>query len=128
MRLNAILSKIGIGVSMLVSLSIPALAANYCDNAYYQVDLNECTAIHLSVEDRQLNKSYGNLQPLLDSSERNQLKLAQRAWINFRDKACEFSARNLKGGSAYVMEHNSCLTNYTHQRRVELDEEIERIQ
>ena len=109
-------------------LCLPAQAANYCDNAYYQNDLNECTATHLSVEDRQLNKSYGNLQALLDSNEKNQLKLAQRAWIDFRDKSCKFSARQLKGGSAYIMEHNSCLINYTRQRRIELDKEISNTQ
>lgn len=127
MQLQDMLVKIGVGFGLLASLCLPAQAANYCDNAYYQNDLNECTATHLSVEDRQLNKSYGKLQALLDSNEKNQLKLAQRAWIDFRDKSCKFSARQLKGGSAYTMEHNSCLINYTHQRRIELDNEISNI-
>ena len=104
--------------------SIPALANNACDNANTQMELNECTAIYLEREDRFLNKSYKQLRTFLNHSEKQQLKQAQLAWIGFRDKSCEFSSREFKGGSAYSMVYNSCLTNYTKSRRIELDKEI----
>ena len=104
-----------------------ASAAGNCDNANTQADINKCTATELSVEDSKLNRSYSDLQRLLNSSEKKQLKAVQLSWIDFRDKACKFSARGFKGGSAYSMALNGCLTTYTHQRRVQLDDEIDNI-
>lgn len=104
-----------------------ASAASACDNANTQADINKCTATELSTEDRKLNKSYSDLQRLLDASEKKQLKTAQLAWIDFRDKACKFSARGFSGGSAYPMASNGCLATYTKQRRVQLDDEIANI-
>ncbi|MGP9689068.1 lysozyme inhibitor LprI family protein [Psychrobacter sp. AOP22-C1-C5] len=104
-----------------------ASAAGACDNANTQADINKCTATQLSTEDSKLNRSYSDLQRLLSSNEKKQLKTAQLAWIDFRDKACKFSARGFSGGSAYSMALNGCLTTYTHQRRVQLDEEIDNI-
>lgn len=104
-----------------------ASAAGACDNANTQADINKCTATQLSTEDSKLNRSYSELQRLLSSSEKKQLKTAQLAWIDFRDKACKFSARGFSGGSAYSMALNGCLTTYTHQRRVQLNEEIDNI-
>lgn len=104
-----------------------ASAAGACDNANTQAEINKCTATELSAEDRKLNRSYSDLQHLLNSSEKKQLKAAQLSWIDFRDKACKFSARSFNGGSAYSMALNGCLTTYTQQRRVQLDEEIQNL-
>lgn len=104
-----------------------ASAAGACDNANTQAEINKCTATELSAEDRKLNRSYSDLQRLLNSSEKKQLKAAQLSWIDFRDKACKFSARSFNGGSAYSMALNGCLTTYTQQRRVQLDEEIQNL-
>lgn len=108
-------------------VTAPASAANACDNAYTQTDINKCMAAELSVEDGKLNRSYSDLQRLLNANEKKQLKTAQRAWIDFRDKACKFSARSFSGGSAYSMASNSCLATYTQQRRMQLEEEIKNI-
>ncbi|WP_201541585.1 lysozyme inhibitor LprI family protein [Psychrobacter faecalis] len=85
-------------------------------------------AAELKAEDSKLNNSYSNLQRVLNKTEKKQLKVAQLAWIDFRDKACQFSARSSSGGSAYSMELNSCLTTHTQQRRIQLDQEIKNIQ
>ena len=115
-------------ITIVPLISVQAIAADACNNAYTQVDLNECTAVNLRNEDQQLNRSYNTLRRFLDAGEKEQLKQVQLAWINFRDKSCKFSARNLEGGSAYRMEHNGCLTNYTKQRRLEFDLEIASVQ
>lgn len=104
-----------------------ASASSACDNANTQAEINKCTANELSVEDSKLNRSYSDLQRLLNTNEKKQLKTAQLAWIDFRDKACKFSARSFSGGSAYSMASNGCLTTYTQQRRVQLEEEIKNI-
>ena len=105
-----------------------ASAATACDSAITQADINKCTVAELKAEDSKLNNSYRNLQRVLNKSEKKQLKTVQLAWIDFRDKACKFSARSSSGGSIYSMALNSCLTTYTQQRRVQLDQEIKNIQ
>ncbi len=101
-----------------------ASASTTCDSATTQADINKCIAAELKTEDSKLNNSYRNLQRVLNKSEKKQLKTVQLAWIDFRDKACKFSARSSVGGSAYSMVLNSCLTTYTQQRRIQLDKEI----
>ncbi|MGP5503029.1 lysozyme inhibitor LprI family protein [Psychrobacter faecalis] len=103
-------------------------SAATCDKANTQADINKCIAAKLKAEDSKLNSSYSKLQRVLNKTEQKQLKIAQLAWIDFRDKACQFSARSSSGGSAYSMELNSCLTTHTQQRRIQLDQEIEKIQ
>ncbi|MBF0657404.1 DUF1311 domain-containing protein [Psychrobacter sp. NG25] len=102
-------------------------ATTTCDKARTQADLNNCVAAQLAVEDKKLNQSYRDFQRLLNSSEKQQLKTVQLAWIDFRDKACQFSASSVRGGSAYPMALNGCLSTYTEQRRVQLDADIKNI-
>ena len=123
------IKKVG-GLALLSSglfVSAQAFAASTCDNTYTQTDINQCIAAELAVEDQKLNQSYRNFQRLLNSSEKQQLKTVQLAWIDFRDKACQFSAHSVRGGSAYPMVLKGCLTTYTQQRRVQLDADIENI-
>ena len=108
-------------------VSAQASAADSCDNAYTQTDMNKCAAARLAVEDQKLNQSYRNFQRLLNSSEKKELKEVQLAWIDFRDKACQLSAQSDRGGSIYPMVLNDCLTIYTQQRRVQLDADIKSI-
>ena len=105
-----------------------ASASNACDNATTQADINKCTATELATEDRKLNTSHSKLQHLLNNSEKKQLKTAQLAWIDFRDKACQFDTRNSVGGSIHPTLLNSCLEGYTEQRRMQLEDEIASIQ
>lgn len=114
-------------LSVVLFATAQASAASGCDDAYTQADINKCIATELSAEDKKLNKSYSDLQRLLNASEKKQLKTVQLAWIDFRDKACKFSARSFSGGSAYPMASNGCLATYTKQRRVQLDEEIQNL-
>ena len=108
-------------------VSAQASASTTCDKAHTQTDMNKCIAAELAVEDQKLNQSYRNFQRLLNNSEKKQLKAVQLAWIDFRDKACQFSASPVRGGSAYPMALNGCLTTYTQQRRVQLDADIKNI-
>ena len=108
-------------------VSAQASASTTCDKAHTQTDMNKCIAAELAVEDKKLNQSYRDFQRLLNTSEKKELKAVQLSWIDFRDKACQFSASSVRGGSAYPMVLNGCLTTYTQQRRVQLDADIENI-
>ena len=114
-------------LSTALFVSAQASASTTCDKARTQADLNNCVAAQLAVEDKKLNQSYRDFQRLLNSSEKKELKAVQLSWIDFRDKACQFSASPVHGGSAYPMALNGCLTTYTQQRRVQLDADIKNI-
>ena len=110
--------------SITLAVTTQAVAAKPCVYTNTQAQINQCAAYELAIEDRKLNHSYTELQNLLSTTEKKQLKNVQLAWIDFRDKACKFSARDTKGGSIYSTVLNSCLTTYTEQRRTQLDDEI----
>lgn len=116
---------------VLLSLGLFATAHashNSCENATTQAQINACSASDYAAEDSRLNSSYSSLQSLLTTSEKNKLKVAQRAWIDFRDKACQFDTRNSVGGSIHPTLLNSCLEGYTEQRRMQLEGQIASIQ
>ncbi|PNK59670.1 lysozyme inhibitor LprI family protein [Psychrobacter sp. FDAARGOS_221] len=122
--------QLGMGVGVLAGMLMSAQAepVEFCDGEYITSDLVNCTGRNLEYEDSKLNISYKSLMGLLESaSEKEQLKQAQRAWISFRDKSCDFTTRELAGGSMHTMVYNSCLTDRTYQRRIELDQEVESI-
>lgn len=130
MRLYAGLVNIGIGVSLLVGAigNVSAAPIEFCDGEYTTIDLNNCTSKNLDYEDSKLNSTYKTLRGMLDRTEKDSLKQAQLAWIDFRDKSCNFTSREVVGGSMHTMIYTSCLTNYTYQRRIELQKEIYNIQ
>lgn len=130
MRLLAGWVKVGIGVSLAASMMVAASAqpVDFCDSGdYTTVDLVSCTSRNLHYEDSKLNMSYKSLMKLLENKEKNQLKQAQLAWIKFKESSCKFSARHFQGSSMYAVEFNSCITNYTYDRRLELDNEVKYI-
>lgn len=118
----------GIALFSIGLLASAPAAADNCDYAVTQADMNGCIASQAAAADRQLNYSYQNLQRLLNKTEKNQLKIAQRSWIAHRDQSCKFSTRGSVGGSAYGMELSSCILDYTKHRTKELDAEIKKIQ
>ena len=124
------IKKIGCLAVLSTGLFVSAQASattTTCDRARTQADLNNCVAAQLAVEDKKLNQSYRDFQRLLNSSEKKELKAVQLSWIDFRDKACQFSANSLRGDNAYSIARNECLTTYTEQRRVQLDADIKNI-
>ncbi len=129
MIVMSLIKKIGCLALLSTGLFVSAQASaeSTCDNAYTQTDMNKCIAAELAIEDQKLNQSYRDFQRLLNSSEKQQLKAVQLAWIDFRDKACQLSAQSVRGGSIYPMVLNGCLTTYTQQRRVQLDADIKSI-
>ena len=125
---QGIKQAVGVIIVSLALFTTANASHNSCENATTQAQINACSASDYAAEDNRLNSSYTRLQGLLTTKDKNQLKVAQRAWIDFRDKACKFDARNSVGGSIYPTVLNSCLTSYTEQRRMQLEDEIASIQ
>ena len=120
-RLMKIHVSLIIGMLLLSqAFSSPAAALN-CQNPQTQTDMNRCASIELEAETKKLNKTYRDFQTKLNSTQRQQLKKVQLAWIKFKDLACKFETSGSYGGSVYPMVLSNCLTEKTQQRNKELE-------
>ena len=101
-----------------------------CANVVTQSDMNQCAYADWEAADADLNTAYQAAMELLqgwdaDLPEDEQggaaaLKDAQRAWIIFRDKACEAEGYAMKGGSAEPLLVYGCMRQLTEDRTGQL--------
>ena len=96
----------------------PAFAADDdCDrNNQSQMAMNQCAGGDAANADAALNKIYKQLTAKLDAKEKTALRDAQRAWISFRDKECEYQTAGDEGGSIRPMELAACAKSMTEAR------------
>ncbi|PTE12918.1 lysozyme inhibitor LprI family protein [Pseudogemmobacter blasticus] len=115
----------------LAVLAAPAAAQQVdCAKAMAQLELNWCAEQSWQAADAELNAAYKEAMALLQSwdadlpkAERGgaeALKQAQRAWITFRDKACEAEGYAMHGGSAEPMLIYGCRAQLTRDRTAQL--------
>jgi uncharacterized protein YecT (DUF1311 family) len=111
----------------LACLTLPAAAQEVdCANAMAQQDLNQCAYADWEAADAELNNAYRNAivhlkewdasLPQDEQGGAAALKEAQRAWITFRDKACEAEGYAMKGGSAEPLLIYGCMRQLTEER------------
>ncbi|MFO1202936.1 MAG: lysozyme inhibitor LprI family protein [Tabrizicola sp.] len=111
----------------LACLSLPAAAQEIdCANAMAQMEMNQCAYQDWEKADARLNAVYKQAVALLKDWDGNlpkdeqggmeALKEAQRAWITFRDKACEAEGYAMKGGSAEPLLIYGCMRQLTEER------------
>ena len=114
-------------ILVLACLTLPAAAQEVdCANAMAQVDLNACAYQDWEAADADLNAAYKRAMALLQDWDANlpaaeqggaqALKEAQRAWITFRDKACEAEGYAMRGGSAEPLLVYGCMRLLTEER------------
>lgn len=117
-------------------LALPAAAQEVdCANAMAQVDLNACAYADWEAADAGLNAAYQQAMALLEDWDANlpedeqggakALREAQRAWITFRDKACEAEGYAMKGGSAEPLLVYGCMRVLTLERTGHLASMVE---
>ena len=123
-------------ILVLACLPLPAAAQEVdCANAMAQVDLNACAYQDWEAADADLNAAYKRAMALLQDWDANlpaaeqggaqALKEAQRAWITFRDKACEAEGYAFKGGSAEPLLVYGCMRVLTEERTAHLTSMVE---
>ncbi|WP_374398228.1 lysozyme inhibitor LprI family protein [Tabrizicola sp.] len=116
---------------VLACLSLPAAAQEIdCANAVTQQDMNQCAYNDWEAADADLNTAYKRAMTLLKSWDADlpqaeqggaeALKEAQRAWITFRDRACEAEGYAMKGGSAEPLLVYGCMRQLTEDRTAQL--------
>lgn len=70
--------------------------------------------------DMTLNGYYGDLKGTLEPDVQESLKLAQRAWITYRDAKCKFTYDLWADGTISVVFYSYCMMETTATRAIEL--------
>ena len=96
----------------------PSLAQDVvnCSNPQTTLEMKICASQDYEKSDKKLNQVYQQLKPKLRENQRKKLVDAQRTWIDFRDKNCDFEASGVEGGTLEPVVKLGCLTNITNQR------------
>ena len=122
-----------LGIAALVlGLATPIHAQNWnCENPQVQQEMNYCAEQEWKEADRRLNAEYRkaraamqNLDDLYPEDQKgaaDALRDAQRAWITFRDKACEAEGWLFKGGTMEPLIFWTCMSSLTEQRTQSLE-------
>ncbi len=120
-------------------LLLPALQAAAqdvdCANAMAQQELNQCAYQDWQAQDISLNDAYAGAVKMLKDWDSNlpeaergavqALKEGQRAWVTFRDKACEAEGYAMHGGTAEPLLVYGCMARLTEERSLQLYQMIE---
>jgi uncharacterized protein YecT (DUF1311 family) len=91
-----------------------------CQNANTQTEMNQCAAEAFRRADRELNDTYSAIIKKLHAAPLSKLRVAQRAWIQYRDANCDAATALYEGGSIAPMTHSLCLERITKSRTREL--------
>lgn len=122
------------GLILVAVLVSPALAEEKvdCNNAMTQLEMTTCTNLDWQQADEELNAAYKaamskmrETDEFLPEDQRGAaetLREAQRAWIPYRDKACDAYGFQARGGTMEPMLVYGCRAQLTEQRTKELEE------
>lgn len=99
-----------------------------CDEAGTQFEMNQCAHREYLSADAELNKVYKQLVSELDGEELAKLKVAEAAWLKYRDAHCEYESFFNRGGTIRPMIHSFCLARVTGARTEELKQQIETLE
>lgn len=90
------------------------------DNAATTAAMHQCANQEFEFYDKKLNQIYQTLQSKVGSENKAALTEAQRAWVAFRDKECQFSSQQNAGGTIQPINLLGCYTNLTQKRITDL--------
>ncbi|MCB0540006.1 MAG: DUF1311 domain-containing protein [Bacteroidetes bacterium] len=98
---------------------------DYSDN-YTTKGMIDCVVIAIEKWDKELNKNYQELLTLLTAEQKDKLKIAQREWIEYRDKEIEFSNQLYYDmqGTMWMLFVAQTKLHLTRRRTIELESYI----
>ena len=131
MRILKLMAALGSAVLMLSPVSLAqSVQTGGCANPQTQTDMNICAGESLRAADGDLNADYKmardamrNIDSYLDGDSKGAAKAlltAQRAWIKYRDGACEAEGFSVRGGSMEPLVVATCHERLTRQRSEDL--------
>ena len=129
MKAICLVVAIGLGTVLPVLADDPV----DCSRPANTPEINSCLDRELKANDTRLNETYQELLKTLRSMEEfnkmpkgllvDSLRAAQRAWITYRDRNCDFQSRLMYGGTATGSDYLSCKARMTKERLDELEKE-----
>ncbi len=91
-----------------------------CGSLETQSAMNLCAQQNYAQVDADLNKAYRALKGVLPEGGEEVLRMAETAWLQFRDRDCDFERSAFAGGSIAPMIYDTCLAERTTARTNEL--------
>ena len=114
-----LMSMTAIGAASQQSSSTPP-SANDCKNAATTSAMRVCENARYDFAQRELNAAYQSLLQHLDSGQKQKLRVAQGAWVRFRDANAAFESSLAQGGTLAPLIRIGSLTEMTRARVSEL--------
>jgi uncharacterized protein YecT (DUF1311 family) len=99
----------------------PAMAEDYCEGTT-QYEMNMCAGSEFKKADKAMNERYAKLMKRLGPEDQMKLRQAQKAWVSYRDKLCEFETNGL--GSVRPTIFAGCLRMLTESHIKYLDGQL----
>lgn len=94
-----------------------AQTAAECIEPQVQGLMNACAAKGFAAADAALNTAWKPAKSFADAIGRGDALLdAQRAWLTYRDAACDVHASPFEGGSLQPLIYSTCMSELTTQR------------
>lgn len=90
-------------------------------------NMRKCYGDAFQQWDAVLNNNYKKLMQYLDTKQKKSLRIAQRAWIKFRDSEIDFMFATPSGGTIDMLHFDDKNLALTKQRAIELKGQLERI-
>jgi uncharacterized protein YecT (DUF1311 family) len=91
-----------------------------CRNVAVIAAMENCFDKAYKAADSEMNQMYTQISKVLQRDELQQLKVAQRLWIQLRDATCTAESDLYKGGTASAPAYSACLEEETRQRTADL--------
>jgi len=88
-----------------------------CDGGTYQ--MVDCLGAQTAYWDKKMTGAYREQMKGLEPKQREQLRAAQRLWIQYRDANCLYY--RLGEGSIAIVDDGACLLRMTKERALELE-------
>ena len=92
-----------------------------CKSPQTTLDMNLCSSQEFQAADKKLNQVYQQLQPKLNSKQKQRLIVAQRSWLKFRDETCDYESGHFEGGSVAPSIYGYCRARVTKERVKDLE-------
>ncbi|MBE9095391.1 lysozyme inhibitor LprI family protein [Tychonema sp. LEGE 07203] len=98
-----------------------------CKSPQTTLDMNMCSSQEFKAADTKLNQVYQQLRGKLSSKQKQRLTVAQRTWIEFRDKTCDYEAGMFEGGTLAAPIYVYCRARVTQQRIKDLEDYLKEV-
>ncbi len=96
-----------------------------CKNATTTAAMRVCENARFQRAEQELNAVYQDLVKQLDDGQREKLRLAESAWLRFREANADFQADAVRGGTLAPLIKVTVLADMTQARAAELKKALQ---